>query len=397
MLAVVLLMLVSCPGWAQAPGEESEKESSGGEGATPAPTRESTRPNVELSTFRAEVRPDFEVVLPTGAIKQHIPLRFGRFGIDTTLGYAVNGNQLDGDMVFSYRLGRFLFEQRFFQMVDFEDYVDPRFGLGGVDVFSDEEFVVRKRGLEPRISAFVTPDSRVGTALKATDTFEWSLSEEELVDEGLDLRPEVFFIYDNMKAVQPNRALELTGTAGRLSLSERFRNSFTNPVSLELQSRVLFQALIGDEWGIEEHLSFDTLIDVWRDDLARMYQLGGFDSVRGYAPNEIKAVRAGMLSSEVSRRVLRSWDRSFTVRERRRVQVHQHRVFVLNDVAVTQKELNLESKASFHGSAGLGIGTVVSIGRVHLDVSVAAAQPFDIERLPVAYVRTTLFNFERNL
>ena len=109
----------------------------------------------------------------------------------------------------------------------------------------------------------VLPNTRVGTALGVTDTFQWSLSEDELVDEGIDLVPQVFLLYDNMRAVDPNSVLEVSGIAGRITVSERFRNSFENPVSLELQNRLLFQYLLGENWSIEEHLSFDTLIDIW--------------------------------------------------------------------------------------------------------------------------------------
>lgn len=369
------------------PGSEQQQDT----------VRETTQPRVELSTFRADVRPDFEIVLPTGAITQSIPLTFGRFGIDTTLGYAVNGNEIKGEMVFSYDLGRVRPELRFFQRVDFEDYVDPRFSTSSVDVFSDEEFVSRRRGVEPRVSVGVFPHTRVGTAMGVTDTFQWSLSEDELVDEGIDLVPQVFLVYDNMKAVDPNRVLELSGVAGRITVSERFRNSFENPVSLELQNRLLFQYFLGENWSIEEHVSFDTLIDIWRDELVKMYQLGGFDSIRGYAPNEIEAVRVGMLSSELSRRIFRSLDTAFSSRERRRISIHQYRVFGFGDVAVTQGSLPIDSSPSYYGSAGLGIGAVVSRGRIHLDVSLAAAQPFELGRLPVVYLRTTLFNFERRL
>jgi hypothetical protein len=40
---------------------------------------------------------------------------------------------------------------------------------------------------------------------------------------------------------------------------------------------------------------------------------------------------------------------------------------------------------------------VISSGRIHLDISLTVSQPFELERLPVVYVRTTLFNFERRL
>jgi hypothetical protein len=254
-LLFALAAVFAVPLWGQSEGNAND--------GTDDAVRETTQPRVELSTFRADVRPDFEVVLPTGAITQSIPLTFGRFGIDTTLGYAVNGNEIKGEMVFSYDLGRVRPELRFFQRVDFEDYVDPRFSPTSVDVFSDEEFVSRRRGVEPRVSVGVLPNTRVGTALGVTDTFQWSLSEDELVDEGIDLVPQVFLLYDNMRAVDPNSVLEVSGIAGRITVSERFRNSFENPVSLELQNRLLFQYLLGENWSIEEHLSFDTLIDIW--------------------------------------------------------------------------------------------------------------------------------------
>jgi hypothetical protein len=391
-LAFILLFAVAlCP--VEAPADEPGGQDPANEES--AVTRESTRPSVELSTFRAEVRSDFELVLPTGAITQRIPLQFGSLGIDTTLGYAVNGNELNGEMVFSYALGRVLPELRFFQSVDFEDYVDPSFETGGVDVFAEEEFVSRRQGVEPRVSALVLAHTRLGTAFEITDTFDWSLSENRLVDEGVDLVPQVFLEYDNMRAVQPNRALEFSGTAARISLSERFRNRLDNPVLLELENRLVVQQLLGDNWSVEEHVTFDTIIDVWREALVNEYQLGGYDSIRGYAPNEIEAMRVAMLSTQLSRRVLRSLDTRFPVHARRSVELHQHRVFVLSDLAVIQSELDLHSRASFYGNIGLGLGTVVSSGRIHLDVSVAAAQPFDIGRLPVFYVRTTLFDLER--
>lgn len=358
-------------------------------------TQERASPRVELSTFRAQVRPELEVILPTGAITQYIPLRVGRFGVDTTLGYAVNGNELDGEMVFSYRLGRVLPELRFFQSVDFEDYVSPGFDTGGVKVFSEEEFVSRRRGTEPRVSVTVLPNTRVGTALAITDVFDWSLTESELVDEGLNLVPEVFLIYDNMKALQPNRNLELEGVAAKLSVSQLFRERFDVPVSAEVESRLLLQFLLGDNWSFKEQFTANSIVEVWREDLLSPYRLGGSGSIRGYLEDEFEAMRVGIASTEFARRVLRSLDTSFAVRERRRVQIHQHRVFLLNDVAVTQRELDLDSEPSFYGSAGVGLGTVVSLGRIHFDVSVAAVQAFDVSRLPVYYFRTTLFNFER--
>jgi hypothetical protein len=384
---------------AVAPGIPAQDDAPGAGEAddrSPAVT-ETAEPRVELSTFRAEVRPELEVVLPTGAITQSIPLQFGNLQIDTTLGYAVNGNELDGEMVFSYRVWRLRPQLSFFQSVDFEDYVDPRFNTSGVDVFSDEEFISRQRGLEPRVSMTVLPHTRVGTALKLTDTFEWSLSNDELVDEGLDLVPKAFVVYDNMKAVDPNRVLEFSGVAGRTAVSQRFRNRFDNPVSLEWQNRLLLQFLMGPNWTFEEQVTFDTFLRTWDRDLAKVYQLGGFDSVRGYAPNEIDAVRAGMLSTQVSRRILRELDTQFRVRERRRVDLHQYRLFAVSDLAATQRSLSLDSEPSFYGSAGGGVGMVISSGRIHLDISLTVSQPFELERLPVVYVRTTLFNFERRL
>lgn len=382
-LAALLIAALSVA----APAQEND-----GEGV-----RETTQPRVELSTFRAEVRPEFEVVLPTGAITQSIPLQFGRLGIDTTLGYAVNGNQLDGEMLFSYDVWRLRPTVRFFQNVDFEDYVDPRLGTSGVDVFSDEQFISRRRGFEPGVAVTVLPHTRVGTAVGVTDTFEWSLANDELIDEGIDLVPQVFIVYDNMRALDPNRVLEFSGVAGRIALSQRFRNDFDNPVTLELQNRLLLQYLLGPNWEISEHITFDTLLRNWNKELARLYQLGGFDSIRGYAPNEIEAARAGMLSTRLSRRILRRLDTRFQLHRRRRVTIHQYRVFTFADVALTQKRMSLESDVSLYSSAGLGIGTVVSSGRIHLDVSLSAAQPLESGRLPVFYLRTTLFNLERRL
>ncbi|MEX2445548.1 MAG: hypothetical protein WD492_18260 [Alkalispirochaeta sp.] len=128
-----------------------------------------------------------------------------------------------------------------------------------------------------------------------------------------------------------------------------------------------------------------------------MYQLGGFDSVRGYAPNEIEAVRVGLLSTEFSRRMFRSLDASFIPRGRRRITIHQYRLFAFTDLAAAQRSLELRSSAWYYGSAGLGIGAVVSRNRIHLDVALAVAQPFELGRLPVMYLRTALFNFERQL
>jgi hypothetical protein len=397
-LPVSLWLLLAGAPVARAQEDTGAREDTGAQAdtndATPRVT-ETAEPRVELSTFRAEVRPELEVVLPTGAITQSIPLQFGNFGIDTTLGYAVNGNELDGEMVFSYRVWRLLPQVSFFQSVDFEDYVDPQFSTSGVDVFSDEEFISRRRGLKPQVSMTVLPDTRVGSALGVTDIYKWNLSNDELVDDGLDLVPEIFVIYDNMKAVDPNRELEFSGVAARTSVSQRFRNNFDNPVSLEWQNRLLLRFLLGEDWSIEEQLTFDSITRIWDEELARVYQLGGFDSIRGYAPNEIEAVRAGMLSTGLSRRILRGLDTSFRVRERRRVAVHQYRLFTLTDLAVTQSALALDSKPSFYGSAGGGIGAVISSGRIHLDLSVTVSQPFELDRLPVVYIRTTLFNFER--
>jgi hypothetical protein len=147
-------------------------------------------------------------------------------------------------------------------------------------------------------------------------------------------------------------------------------------------------------WSIEERLSVDSMIRVWERDLVEPYQLGGYSGIRGYRASEIRAVRVAMLAQTFSRQVLPELELEVPIGRKQRATLHQYRLFLVNELAVTQEDLAVDSPLSFYGSIGGGLGMTVSLRWIHLDLSATLAQAFDAEERPVFYLQTRLFSFE---
>ncbi|UCF98702.1 MAG: hypothetical protein JSV89_03985 [Spirochaetaceae bacterium] len=352
--------------------------------------------DVSVSEIRAQVSPQFEIALPSGNIAQHFVLSFNNLEITSNLFYRVVDNNIGGELTFELPFGRFKPYITFHQDVDYENFVEPRISSGEVLLVPSSKYLNRQRGFTPGISYEFIRNLLIEPSITVNDIFKGNLTESRIVDEGVDLIPQISLIYDGIRVERDGRGFFFNGIYSEITYGVRYRG-FSNPISSKLENRILASADIREKIFLEEELTFDTLVVVWEEQQIDFYSLGGFGSIRGYEPDSFFALRFFRSSLDIEQRIFQDADITITTSRKkgRFIRLHQFGLLYIYDLLVIQSELDLQSRAETNMGLGGGFSfTLSGQGNIQFKTQVYAAQAIGEEFSPVVYLRTSLFNWE---
>jgi hypothetical protein len=235
----------------------------------------------------------------------------------------------------------------------------------------------------------------VEPAFLFNDIFKGSLTESRILEEGIDLVPKLSLVYDGVTALDPSNQLLFKGIYYRTIFNARFREDFKTPVELKNENLYLHHFNIKRNWFFLLRGTLNYPIAIWAEELASFYQLGGFDTIRGYEYRSINAFSFFLFTVETERELFK--DRE-VIMLKNRLKMHQFRLKLLCDSLLYQDSYGLASDVQYLASLGTGISLVFTGGRKsHFRTELYVAQGIQSGAGPIVYFRTTLFNLESQL
>jgi hypothetical protein len=359
--------------------------------------QEGRQVDVEVTKVRAKISPTFEVALPSGNIYQHFTQDFNNLNMAFTINYNILDNNIAGDILFSYPLGRFIPSTRFALDLDFENYIAPSFSGGAFTLQPTERYVSRKRTIELSLGYRITDHFSITPSFLISDIFKGSFTTSRVVDDGVDLVPKVGFVYNSMQVKDPDKGLFFNGLYYGSVFGMKYRQSFDNPVSLEHSNNLLLHFSIQDTWKLHQKVTLDYPVYVWNEGLTSFYSLGGFDSVRGVLFDSIHAYRFLFLSTNIEHEIFKGTEVPFTP-FKLQARIHQFRLFMLVDELLSQECLDISAPVVSYTSVGGGLAFVISgKEQEHFEIKLYAAQQIGEPFAPFIYLRTSLFDLESQL
>ena len=359
-----------------------------------AESEEGRKLNVQFSQVRARVSPALELALPTGRVTLSFTQPFNRLDIIFYLGYGTISSDINSELTFAYNIGRFRPFIKFFQRADFENWVAPGISDGGIVLVPTEKYIARNKGFEPGIGYRLAPRLYLEPSFLVDDVFMGSLTQSRVLTEGYELVPKLSLVYDGLRAVDPSSMLYFRGVYYRTIFPMRYRNTFDRPVQLSNQNLFLYHFNIKRSWFFALRGSLDYPIYVWEEELATFYQLGGFETIRGYEFRSINAFSFLLLNFDVERELFKDRELSLF---KERLRIHQFRLKLLTDSLLYQESIGLKSDAQYLASLGAGFSFVLSGQKSgHFRIELFAAQGLQSGEGPIFYFRTSLYNFERS-
>lgn len=368
-----------------------------GEGDDDGPDNEK-KVDVRVTQLRARISPQFEVVLPTGDLYQHFTTNFNDLEMAFNLHFSVIGNTLGGDIIFCYPFGKWSPYIKFSQELDFENYLSPRLEGSELLLVPTDKYIWRERGVNPGLKYEIFQSLYLEPSFIVKDIFKGSLTENRVIDEGVDIVPQMSLVFDNVYAEETADNPYFKGMYLQTTFSMRYRNNFDTPVSIGNENLFLIHHHLRLFWFFEERITLNYPIYIWNRELFGFHTLGGFESIRGYDTDSINAFRFCLLSSNIEREFLKGKELKIKLSKRRAVVLHQYRVLMFFDALITQDHLNLSSDLHKYASAGIGAACNFS-GResTHFNLRLYAAQGFTEKFAPIIYLRTSMFNFSTKL
>lgn len=347
--------------------------------------------NVEITKVRARISPRFEFQLPGGHISEHFVEHFNNLEIRFNLGYAIIDNSLKSDLTFAYLLNGFTPFVTFSGGIDFENYIAPRIEEERLVLTPTERFISRERKIETGIKYTPFQHFSVNPSFIVLDTFKGSLSESLVLDDGVDLISRMRFVYDSVLSLEPGETGDYRGVYFDSVFDLRHRTNFRSPVSIENRNVLQFYFHLFRTWSIEEKLELSYPIKIWDSELAGVYTLGGFDSIRGYALDSINALRFFLLTTNAEHEIFK--EKKLPIRLfKKKIRFHRFRVLFLFDTLFCQEELSFYSRVKPYASTGGGFSLDLSGKKESfLTIRLYAAQRLEKEFAPIVYFKTSLF------
>jgi hypothetical protein len=285
----------------------------------------------------------------------------------------------------------------FYQQLDFENYFQPAISGKDLILVPTSKYIMRKRGFTLGMRYEVLQDFFLVPAFSVSELFKGSLTENRVLEDGVDIIPQMGVVYDSVRAEDTEREPVFTGVYAESTFELRYRNEFRNPIEVNNRNLLLLSHNLNRTWFFEERATLTYPVTIWNRELASFYSLGGFHSIRGYEESSINALRFFLFSANVERQILN--DREVRLKLfRRMVRMHQYRIFFLFDSLFSQDKLSIETPVDCYSSAGLGVAFSLSgRERTHFQFRFSAAQPLTERFAPIIYFRTSLFHFETQL
>ncbi len=359
--------------------------------------KEEPQRTVAMSTLEAKITPNFEFTLPSGNISERLEQQFNNLNTVFTLNFNFLNSSIEADAAFSYPLGFFIPGVHFFQNVDLENLIAPRFQDGELGLLSTDKYISRDRGIGVDLVFNVTPVFSITPSFLMNDTFKGSFTTDLILDEGIDWIARMSFALDSAKS-QPEGIPEPRHRVVFNSVfNVRFRNTLANPASVDHSNVVQSYHRLWDHVFITESLTFSYPIYIWNQEISRFYSLGGFNTIRGYTYGSIAAFRYFLNRFDLGFDVFPNASIKIKLRKRRAT-VHDYRIFFILDGLLAQDHLSWNSVAHIYGSCGAGFTFLLSGEKQqHIKVSTYVVQPLQAGRLPIVYFQTSFFNFEKKI
>ncbi len=353
--------------------------------------------DIKVKEISANVSPKIEFSLPGGNIYEHFVENFNYLEMTFNLDYNFLDNSIGGDVSFAYPYKWIKPGVTFSDAVDFENFIAPKVVGDDIYLLPVDKYISRDRALEFGVLFNILANMHLTTAFLISDVFKGDLSENNILDKGTDLIQKLSVDFNTIQPKGQTRRLVFEGLYAGSVFTSRFRNRFSNPVSIDNENKLLFHSELFSPWFIEEKASMNIPVKIWMKEISGFYTLGGFDSIRGYADNSINSFRFLLVSNSLKRSIFPDKEVKFKL-SKLRVYLHQFTLFFLLDELLTQDRLSIHSPLESYTSLGSGISFVMSgKEKVHLHTELYIAQPLKNKLPPVIYFKTSLFSFEKKM
>jgi hypothetical protein len=359
--------------------------------------KEEPQRTVAVSTLEAKITPHFEFTLPSGNISERLEQQFNNLNTVFSLNFNFLNSSIDADVAFSYPLGFFVPGVHFFQNVDLENLIAPRFQDGELGLLPTDKYISRDRGIGVDLVFNVTPVFSITPSFLMNDTFRGSFTTDLILDEGIDWIARTSFAVDSAKS-QPERIPEPRHRVFFNSVfNARFRNTLANPASVDHSNVVQSHHRLWNHVFITESLAFNYPIFIWNREISRYYNLGGFNTIRGYTYGSIAAFRYLLNRFDLGFDVFPNASSKIKL-QKRQATIHDYGIFFILDGLLAQDHLSWDSVLHSYGDCGAGFTFLLSGEKQqHIKVSTYAVQPLEAGRLPIVYFQTSFFNFEKKI
>jgi hypothetical protein len=153
---------------------------------------------VDVEKIPARIDPEIELTIPSGRFHLLFEEDFRKLHARFGLNYEFLDNAINGSFRFSRPLGRLDLGVRFYDGIDFENFLNPDIQNGDIVLQESDEYVQLDTGVELDLRAplYTLQDENAGKkekglfvkgAFKLNETFRGDLDRTEVIDEGLDL------------------------------------------------------------------------------------------------------------------------------------------------------------------------------------------------------------------
>ena len=129
--------------------------------------------------------------------------------------------------------------------MDFENFLHPQLRDGDFTLVPTDKYLSRKRGMDLSMDIKLSGRTHATTALLVSDVFRGDLSESVVLTEGTDLVFRSSLAYEGIILHENRGGPFFSGTHASSSLDFGFRNSFSDPVSLEHHGKLLLYQSLG--------------------------------------------------------------------------------------------------------------------------------------------------------
>lgn len=296
---------------------------------------------------------------------------------------------ITADVSLRRRFGQWEPELRGAQDLSTGAILDPQIDASGINLGGNADSIVRVRSVGgalrwmplQTLTCIVDGDIRYTLRVPLD-----GLSSSETLTEIL---PEVAIETNQLRVRSPKLLPDATGSFYRFSLGQRFIESLDDPIALHLRIAALWHSKPVDQFRLEQRLSFTTPVYVWDPDRVERLEIGGYESLRGYSPGDISAVRAFLAGNTVL--WLAAEDLSIQLGgSKRSVRIHSPRGLIALDAALTQSEPSVRNPVGFRLGAGPGFSVILSGGGLHFDFRGYLVWPVGHDVLPQVIFRGSL-------
>ncbi len=360
---------------------------------------------VEVEKIHARIDPEIELTIPSGRFHLLFEEDFRKLHARFGLNYEFFDSAINGSLRFSRPLGRLDLGVRFYDGIDFENFLSPDIQNGDIVLQQSDEYVQRDRGVELdiRTPLYTLQDENAGAkeqglfvkgAFKLNETFRGDLDRVKVIDEGRDLMLISNLFYKSVRQKQSPLGSIPVGTFASTLFEMRYRNDFGEPVALDNKNQFVHYNDFFKNLSFTANASLSYPIAVWRDDIATFYTLGGYDTIRGFRKNSIGAFRYLLLSTDVEyliKSIKADIPEFFTLDFR----LTQIRLLFLVDGLFSQDSLSTDSPVRGRVSAGAGVKLVFVEGeKRHYTLRFYAAQAIERGEVPMLYLSITSSRFK---